>query len=421
MAEKLLYLQNGVYKRKELTSGLQYYANNAFQTIPMPTTNGTYVISFNNNVLSLVEGSAVNPDEPETPTFTSIDNSYFKGTDGQAIPIAERGTIPYFKTQSQFGGINLPSAGTYVLTTDGTTPALAALTEAVVLNGIGYDSTSNRYVIANWNSNQSNHKDLLLPNKSGSFMLSCDNSSNYEFVTLSPKSLFNENFGISSGDQTIVGYWGEYVYGLTVPTDNGYSVFHKTSSASMPTMTNLTSQIIYRDILGCTSSEKCIPYNNGNTVSKLAMPTTSGEYVLKVDGTGAYSLALPTTRVAFNYDVPIEGAYEVTTETITTSGTATLVAGKQYALSVDVVMRCDDYEPAIEGFASNDMPIIAITWNTSTIINATIANPQPYTYLSGTTIIEPSINTTLSLNVQRNGSKDITHYYERFHISVHEV
>ena len=55
--EKLVYLQNGVFKRKEMSNGLQYYMNSSFSTIALPSTNGTYMISLQDNVLSLVESS----------------------------------------------------------------------------------------------------------------------------------------------------------------------------------------------------------------------------------------------------------------------------------------------------------------------------------------------------------------------------
>ena len=38
--EKLVYLQNGVFKRKEMTEGIQYYLDNSFDTFAFPSTNG---------------------------------------------------------------------------------------------------------------------------------------------------------------------------------------------------------------------------------------------------------------------------------------------------------------------------------------------------------------------------------------------
>ena len=41
--EKLVYLQNDVFKRKEMTEGIQYYSDNSFDTFAFPSTNGNYV------------------------------------------------------------------------------------------------------------------------------------------------------------------------------------------------------------------------------------------------------------------------------------------------------------------------------------------------------------------------------------------
>ena len=116
--EKLVYLQNGVFKRKEMTNGLQFYSNGSFGTFALPSANGNYVLTNNNNVFTWTDAGDVSTGD-ETPAFTSLDNSYFKGSDGQPITIYERGTIPFFRNNSIFGGINLPSSGTYVLTVSG--------------------------------------------------------------------------------------------------------------------------------------------------------------------------------------------------------------------------------------------------------------------------------------------------------------
>ena len=100
----------------------------------------------------------------------------------------------------------MPSSGIYVLTTDDTTPFLEDFNESLIFGTMGYDNTSDRYAIANWNSTASNHKDLVLPNKSGSFFLNhkdlvlpnksgsfflhIDSSNNYDFATINAKSFF---------------------------------------------------------------------------------------------------------------------------------------------------------------------------------------------------------------------------------------
>ena len=107
--EKLVYLQNGVFKRKEMTEGIQYYSDNSFDTFAFPSTNGNYVLTKTDDVYTW---SVAGED------FTSLDNSYFKGSDGQSITIPANGAIPFFKNNSAFGAINLPESGSFILTTD---------------------------------------------------------------------------------------------------------------------------------------------------------------------------------------------------------------------------------------------------------------------------------------------------------------
>ena len=106
-AEKLLYLQNGVFKRKEMSNGIQYYSNNSFGTFALPSANGNYVLTNNNNVFTWTDAGDVSTGGGDEPTFTSLDNSYFKGSDGQAISIDGNGTIPYFKSNTTFAGLDL--------------------------------------------------------------------------------------------------------------------------------------------------------------------------------------------------------------------------------------------------------------------------------------------------------------------------
>ena len=422
--EKLVYLQNGVFKRKELTDGLQYYANNAFNTFALPAANGNYVLTNTNNVFTWTDAGDVSTGGEETPTFTSLDNSYFKGTDGQAIPIAAYGTIPYFKTNSTFGGINLPASGTYVLTSNGTTASFEALTEPVVLNGMGYDNTSNRYVIANWNSTQSNHKDLALPNKSGSFFLQADASSNYEFAAINAKSLFHENLGLESNAQKIVTYWGENAFGLPLPNTAGYATFKIENSSTSPLITNLTPQIIYQDILGCGSDEECLVYNSGNTVSKLTIPSTRGKYMFEVQGTGLPTFSLPDTKLSKTFEYNWPSAHQVVTESLSNTNTdlteaITLLANRSYLITIDAVITCENYEPAIAGFTNT--PMLSIGVGSDRIIYTPLNNPLPTTLASGSSVITPTSTNPLSITVARSGDTTITHTFSRLKVSVIEL
>ena len=137
----------------------------------------------------------------------------------------------------------MPSSGIYVLTTDGTTPSSEVFDESLIFRTMGYDNTSDRYAIANWNSTASNHKDLVLPNKSGSFFLHIDSSNNYDFATINAKSLFHDILGIESDAQKIVTYWDDQAYGLPLPITTGYATFKIENSSTRPVITNLTPSV----------------------------------------------------------------------------------------------------------------------------------------------------------------------------------
>ena len=71
--EKLVYLQNGVFKRKEMTEGIQYYSDNSFDTFAFFSDNGNDVLTKTGDELTWSE---------ERAELTSIDNTFFKGSDG---------------------------------------------------------------------------------------------------------------------------------------------------------------------------------------------------------------------------------------------------------------------------------------------------------------------------------------------------
>ena len=65
--EKLVYLQNGVFKHKEMTNGIQYYSDNSFDTFALPPDSGNYVLTKSDDKFTWTE---------ETPALTSIDKRF---------------------------------------------------------------------------------------------------------------------------------------------------------------------------------------------------------------------------------------------------------------------------------------------------------------------------------------------------------
>ena len=78
-AEKLVFLQNGVFKRKEMTTGLQYYSDGFFNTLAIPETEGDYLLTIGeNNALSWTQLGE---------SLTSLNNSYFKSVTARQSPL----------------------------------------------------------------------------------------------------------------------------------------------------------------------------------------------------------------------------------------------------------------------------------------------------------------------------------------------
>ena len=263
-SEKLVYLQNGVFKRKEMATGLQYYHNGAFKTFPLPSGNGTFVLSNYNNDFTWVDAGTVVPEQPEE--FTTLDNSYFKDSNSQAITIATRGTIPYFKTNATFGKLDLPGSGKYLLNIeeDGE-PSFSTFSKSMINTTLGFGNTSNKYAIVNWNSITGLRKNLFLPDEPGAYILKATDAgafgNEYSFSELNAAGLFHDTLDIQSTTLSLIAYKGNTALGVTVPAMNnssGYFVFKNEVNNEVPRTSVLTPRVIYRDILGCTSTERCL-------------------------------------------------------------------------------------------------------------------------------------------------------------------
>ena len=308
-SEKLVYLQNGVFKRKEMATGLQYYHNGAFKTFALPSGNGTFVLSNYNNDFTWVDASSL-----ESEDFTTLDNSYFKDSNSQAITIATQGTIPYFTSNSTFGELDLPGSGKYVLNMDEDgVPSFSTFDATTINTALGLGNTSNKYAIANWNSTTGLCKNLFLPDRPGTYILKTTDAgafgNAYEFSTLNASTLFHDTLGVQSNNLCLIAYKGNSAFGVNVPAMNnssGYFVFKNEVNNEVPTTSILDSNVIYKDILGCTNEEQCIVINYGASVSKLTIPSNSGSYLLNVTSSGISFEPQPTKLSKVVYDIHVQ-------------------------------------------------------------------------------------------------------------------
>ena len=429
-SEKLVYLQNGVFKRKEMATGLQYYHNGEFKTFPLPSGNGNFVLSNYNNDFTWLDAGTVVPEQPEE--FTTLDNSYFKGSDSQAITIATQGTIPYFVNNSTFGELDLPGSGKYVLNmSDDGVPSFSTIDATTINTALGLGNTSNQYAIANWNSTTSMRKDLFLPNQSGTYILKATEAGAfgtvYEFSTLNATGLFHDTLGIQSTNLCLIAYKGNSAFGVNVPAMNsssGYFVFKNEENTELPTTSVLDSTVIYHDILGCTSTERCLVYNDGSSVSKLTLPTTNGSYVLNVSSSGV-SFTTPPAKLSktFNYTWTGSG-HSVVSEYLDSNNSnmgdeIMLSSNSKYLVTIDLNLNCGNYEQAFVGFTST--PTLVITTVQSTLLKATLDSPLPSMNVSGTSLVTPSKDGALTLVVTRSGDTTISHTYSNFQVTIVEL
>ena len=425
-SEKLVYLQNGVFKRKEMATGLQYYHNGAFKTFPLPSGNGTFVLSNYNNDFTWVDASSLESEE-----FTTLDNSYFKDSNSQAITIATQGTIPYFTSNSSFGELDLPGSGKYVLSMDEDgVPSFSTIDATTINTALGLDNTSNKYAIANWNSTTSTRKDLFLPDQSGTYILKATDAGafgkEYSFSTLNASTLFHDTLGVQSTNLCLIAYKGNSAFGVNVPEMNnssGYFVFKNEENNEVPTTSILDASTIYQDIFGCTSTERCLVYNDGSSVSKLTLPTTAGSYLLNVTSDGVSFAAPSKLATTFNYEWTGSG-HSVVTESLTSTNTnlsssITLSSNSKYLFTFDIGLKCTNYEQALIGFT--DDPYVTIGVKPTIGLRMYLNAASPTLHASGSCIISPTTSGALSLSVARGGDTSISHIYSHFQVTIVEL
>ena len=364
-SEKLVYLQNGVFKRKEMTSGLQYYSDGSFDTLALPAANGNFVLTKGDNgLLTWTDAGTVVPEQPEE--FTTIDNSYFKDSNSQAITIATHGTILYFKTNATFGKLDLPGSGKYLLNIEENgEPSFSTFSKSTINTTLGFGNTSNKYAIVNWNSTISSHTNLFLPDEPGAYILKATDAgafgNEYSFSELNAAGLFHDTLDIQSTTLSLIAYKGNTALGVTVPAMNsssGYFVFKNEVNNEVPRTSVLTPRVIYRDILGCTITERCLVYNDGSNVSKLILPTTTGSYLLNVSSSGI-SFSTQPTKLSTTYTFNWGGSgHSVVNEALSTS--ITLSSSSKYLFTFDIGLKCTNYEQALIGFENEPLLLIGV-------------------------------------------------------------
>ena len=99
--EKLLYTQNGVFKRKDINNGLLMKGTDGFSSVTAER-QGLYNISFDGTDYSF-EAVAAGAGERMNTTY------FYTDDDGSKLQVGEAGTIPVFTDYNTFTALNIPT------------------------------------------------------------------------------------------------------------------------------------------------------------------------------------------------------------------------------------------------------------------------------------------------------------------------
>lgn len=371
MAEKLLYLQNGVYKRKEISNGIMTYNNNSFSSVS-PTKNGSFYIKLDDNGVSFEEKEAalqtVNPSDLNyshitTPHIIYVNNNNFNSINlpseqgNYMLVNAETPTFQKLTVSPSNMGINKTDAGSALMMITGDNSfTTVPIMKNNWINGISYNNTEKRWVATQ----------LTLYNQCGwggnivGFGLPIINKEkNNTFITLT------ENLS------------GDYLFSYT--------------QNNTPTLKKIDTSL-----LGLKSEG--LVMNNGQTFSTLKSKTNGNYYLKYTNGIPALE-AVPATVAKVSSKLIFTAAStpltnELNTSEISCEGTNDFTTGKTFLVTYEFDLYTDDIEGIIAGFKT--VPILKIKYETTEIGEVCLGNPNNYIHVSGSSIIT---TTTAAINL----------------------
>ena len=373
MAEKLLYLQNGVYKRKEISNGIMTYNNNSFSSVA-PTKNGSFYIKLDDNGVSFEEKESalqtVNPSDLNyshitTPHIIYVNNNNFNtlnlpAEEGKYMLVnAETPTFEKLTISPSDMGINKTDTGSALMMIAGDNSFITIpIIKNNWVNALFYNSAEKRWVASQitlyqqcgW---QGDVKAFGIP------LIKSDKSNT--FITL---------------DQNLS---GDYLFSYT-PNNT-------------PTLKKIDTSL-----LGLKAEGLII--NNGQTFSALKAKT-AGNYYLKFSGTnGIPSLeAVPASVAKISSKLVFTAAStpltnELNTTDLSCEGTNNFTTGKTFLVTYEFDLYTSDIEGIIAGFKS--VPILKINYETTQLGEVCLGNPNNYIHVSGSSIIT---TTTTAINL----------------------
>ena len=372
MAEKLLYLQNGVYKRKEISNGIMTYNNNSFSSVA-PTKNGSFYIKLDENGMSFEEKEAA------LQTVNPTDLNYSHITTPHII----------YVNNNNFNTLNLPAEeGKYMLV-NGETPSFSKLSVSLADMGINKtDTGSALMMIAGDNSIK------YIPIVKNNWVNALFYNNNEKRWIASQITLYQQcgwsndvkGFGIPliKGDKSNTF--------ITLPENLSGDYLFSYTTNNTPTLKKIDTSLL-------SLKSEGILINNGTSFSTIKSKT-AGNYYLKFGSNGVPSLeAVPasvakiSSKLVFTAtSTPLTN--ELNTSEISCEGTNNFTTGKTFLVTYEFDLYTSDIEGIIGGFKS--VPILKIKYETTEIGEICLGNPNNYIHVNGSSIIT---TTTSAINL----------------------
>ena len=373
MAEKLLYLQNGVYKRKEISNGIMTYNNNSFSSVT-PTKNGSFYIKLDENGVSFEEK------ESALQTVNPSDLNYSHITTPHII----------YVNNNNFNTLNLPAEqGKYMFVNDSNnTPSFSKLSVSLADMGINKTDTG-----------------------SALMMIAGDNSIKY--IPIVKNNWVNALFYNSTEKRWIASQitlyqqcgWQGDVTGFGIPLIKGDK-----SNTFITLDQNLSGDYLFAYSGNSTPSLKKIDtsllglksegliMNNGQTFTTLKSKTNGNYYLKFTQGIPSLeavpaSVAKVSSKLIFTAtSTPLTN--ELNTSEISCEGTNNFTTGKTFLITYEFDLYTEDIEGIIAGFKT--VPILKINYETTQLGEVCLGNPNNYIHVSGSSIIT---TTTSAINL----------------------
>lgn len=371
MAEKLLYLQNGVYKRKEITNGIMTYNNNSFSSVA-PTKNGSFYIKLDDNGMSFEEKEAA------LQTVNPSDLNYSHITTPHII----------YVNNNNFNTLTLPSEqGNYMLV-NGETPSFSKLSVSISDMGINKtDTGSALMMIAGDNSIK------YIPIVKNNWVNALFYNNTEKRWIASQITLYQQcgwqgdvtGFGIPiiKGDKSNTF--------ITLPENLSGDYLFSYTQNNTPTLKKIDTSLL------ALKSEGLV-MNNGQTFSTLKAKTNGNYYLKYNNGIPALeavpaSVAKVSSKLVFTA-TSTQLTNELNTSSISCEGTNNFTVGKSFLITYEFDLYTSDIEGIIAGFKS--VPILKINYETTQLGEVCLGNPNNYIHVSGSSIIT---TTTTAINL----------------------